>query len=424
MSVVAQAEQRLVRESSEASVETGQASLLSIPQEADPTAEITTLQMGPSHPATHGTIKFNLHLDGERIVNCDVEVGYLHRGFEKMCEQGTWTQVVPYTDRLNYASPLINNVAYALAVEKLLGIEAPERCQYIRVIMSEVSRITDHLTCLGMASTEVGAISVGFYMLEARETLYDLVEAVTGARLTVSYARVGGVTHDLPQEFAERVRAAFHDLHRILTDCDKLLSKNRIFIERMSGVGMISQEEAISYGLTGPLLRASGVSYDVRKANPYLVYDQLDFEVPLGTQGDNYDRFTVRFQEIEQSMRITEQALERIPSGPVKVNDPRIVLPEKKDVYGNIEGLMNHFKLIIEGIKTPPGEVYFAVEGANGELGFYLVSDGSGRPYRVRVRPPCFLGMGALGRMLKGYLMADIITTFGMINMIGGECDR
>jgi NADH-quinone oxidoreductase subunit D len=393
-------------------------------EERDPTAEIITLQMGPSHPATHGTIKFNLRLDGERIIDCEAEVGYLHRGFEKMCEQGTWNQVVPYTDRLNYASPLINNVAYVLAVEKLLGIEVPQRCQYIRVIMSEISRITDHLTCLGMASTEVGAVSAGFYMLEARETLYDLVEAVTGARLTVSYTRVGGVTHDLPQGFAERVKAAFRDLHQILTDCDRLLSKNRIFIERMSGVGVISQEDAISYGLTGPLLRATGVYYDVRKANPYLVYDQLDFEVPLGTQGDNYDRFTVRFQEIGQSMRIVEQALERIPPGPIKVNDPRIVLPEKKDVYGNIEGLMNHFKLIIEGTKVPPGEVYFAVEGANGELGFYLVSDGSGRPYRVRVRPPCFLGMGALGHMLKGCMVADIITTFGMINMIGGECDR
>ena len=393
-------------------------------EERDPTAEIITLQMGPSHPATHGTIKFNLRLDGERIIDCEVEVGYLHRGFEKMCEQGTWNQVVPYTDRLNYASPLINNVAYALAAEKLLGIEVPQRCQYIRVIMSEISRITDHLTCLGMASTEVGAISAGFYMLEARETLYDLVEAVTGARLTVSYTRVGGVTHDLPQGFAERLKAAFRDLHQILTDCDRLLSKNRIFIERMSGVGVTSREDAISYGLTGPLLRATGVYYDVRKANPYLVYDQLDFEVPLGTQGDNYDRFMVRFQEIEQSLRIVEQALERIPPGPIKVNDPRIVLPEKKDVYGNIEGLMNHFKLIIEGTKVPPGEVYFAVEGANGELGFYLVSDGSGRPYRVRVRPPCFLGMGALGHMLKGYMVADIITTFGMINMIGGECDR
>ena len=392
--------------------------------EHDPTSEIMELQMGPSHPATHGTIKLNLTLDGEKILNCDVEIGYLHRGFEKMCEQRTWNHCIPYTDRLNYASPLINNVAFALTAEQLLDVEVPERCQYIRVIMSEVSRITDHLTCLGMAATEAGAISVGFYLMEARETLYDLVTAVTGARLTVSYARVGGVMHDLPHDFAERVRTAFADMRRILSDCDTLLSKNRIFIERMSGVGAISPEDAISYSLTGPLLRATGVPYDVRKAQPYSGYDRFDFDIPTGTQGDNYDRFSVRFEEIKQSMAIIDQALNGIPSGPIRIDDPQITLPEKKQVYGNIEGLMNHFKLVIEGVKIPPGEAFLSVEGANGELGFYLVSDGSGRPYRVRVRPPCFFGMAALGEMLRGCLISDIITTFGMVNMIGGECDR
>ena len=392
--------------------------------EHDPTSEIMELQMGPSHPATHGTIKLNLTLDGEKILNCDVEIGYLHRGFEKMCEQRTWNHCIPYTDRLNYASPLINNVAFALTAEQLLDVEVPERCQYIRVIMSEVSRITDHLTCLGMAATEAGAISVGFYLMEARETLYDLVTAVTGARLTVSYARVGGVMHDLPHDFAERVRTAFADMRRILSDCDTLLSKNRIFIERMSGVGAISPEDAISYSLTGPLLRATGVPYDVRKAQPYSGYDRFEFDIPTGTQGDNYDRFSVRFEEIKQSMAIIDQALNGIPSGPIRIDDPQITLPEKKQVYGNIEGLMNHFKLVIEGVKIPPGEAFLSVEGANGELGFYLVSDGSGRPYRVRVRPPCFFGMAALGEMLRGCLISDIITTFGMVNMIGGECDR
>lgn len=392
--------------------------------EHDPTSEIMELQMGPSHPATHGTIKFNLTLDGEKILNCDVEIGYLHRGFEKMCEQRTWNHCIPYTDRLNYASPLINNVAFALTAEQLLDVEVPERCQYIRVIMSEISRLTDHLTCLGMAATEAGAISVGFYLMESRETLYDLVTAVTGARLTVSYARVGGVTHDLPNDFAEHVRTAFADMRRILSDCDKLLSKNRIFIDRMSGVGAIAQEDAISYSLTGPLLRATGVPYDVRKAQPYSGYDRFDFDVPTGTQGDNYDRFSVRLEEIKQSMRIIEQALNGIPSGPIRIDDPSITLPEKKQVYGNIEGLMNHFKLVIEGVKIPRGEAFQSVEGANGELSFYLVSDGSGRPYRVRVRPPCFFGMAALGEMLRGCLISDIITTFGMVNMIGGECDR
>jgi NADH-quinone oxidoreductase subunit D len=393
-------------------------------QGLDQLSEVMSLQMGPSHPATHGTIKFNLKLDGERILECETEIGYLHRGFEKMCEQRTWNHVVPYTDRLNYISPLINNVGFALAAERLLGIEAPERCQYIRMIMSEISRMTDHFTCLGMAAAEAGAISVAFYALEARETLFDIVTAVTGARLTVSYTRVGGVTQDLPAGFADRMRAAFVDIRAVMADCDQLLSKNRIFIERMSGVGVLSKDDAISYGVTGPLLRATGAAYDVRKSDPYLFYDRVEFDVPTGTEGDNYDRFSVRFAEIKQSIRIIEQALAQMPEGPVRIDDPRIMLPQKKDVYGNIEGLMNHFKLVIEGVKIPRGEVYQVVEGGNGELGFYLVSDGSGRPYRVRVRPPCFFGMAAVGQMLTGCLISDIITTFGMVNMIGGECDR
>jgi NADH-quinone oxidoreductase subunit D len=391
---------------------------------SDPSDEIMELQMGPSHPASHGTIKFNLKLDGEKIVDCDVEVGFLHRGFEKMCEQGTWTQCFPYTDRLNYASPCINNVGFALAVERLIGIDTTERCKYVRLIMSEVARIADHLTCLGMASSEVGATTVAFYMLEAREFLYDLIEAVTGARLTVTWCRVGGMTHDLPADFNDRMKASFARLDQVLSDCDKLLSRNRVFIDRMANVGKLSKEEAISYGLSGPLLRAAGVSYDVRKAHPYLVYDRMEFEVPVGDRGDNYDRFNVRFQEMYQSKRIIEQALAALPEGPVTITDPKVVLPDKEKVYNSIEGLMNHFKLIMEGIHVPAGEVYQAVEGGNGELGFYIVSDGSGRPYRVRVRPPCFLGMGALNKMLIGRMIPDIITTFGMINMIGGECDR
>jgi len=391
---------------------------------SDPSDEIMELQMGPSHPASHGTIKFNLKLDGERIVDCDVEVGYLHRGFEKMCEQGTWTQCFPYTDRLNYASPCINNVGFALAVEKLLGIETTERCKYVRMIMSEVARVADHLTCLGAAANEVGTGTVFMYMLEAREFLYDLIEAVTGARLTVTWCRVGGMTHDLPADFAERAKASFVRIDQVLSDCDKLLSRNRVFIDRMSGIGILPKQDAISYGLSGPLLRATGVSYDVRKATPYLVYDRMDFEVPTGERGDNYDRFNVRFREMEQSKRIIEQALASLPEGPVSITNPKVVLPPKEKVYNSIEGLMNHFKLIMEGIHVPAGEVYQAVEGANGELGFYVVSDGSGRPYRVRVRPPCFLGMSALNKMLVGHMIPDIITTFGMVNMIGGECDR
>ncbi len=390
----------------------------------DPTDEVMEIQMGPSHPESHGTIKFNLRLDGETIVDVDVEIGYLHRGFEKMCEQGTWNHVFPYADRLNYASPILNNVGFALAVEKLAGVTAPERCQYIRMIGGEISRLTDHLTCLGMAANEIGAISAGFYMLEAREFLYDLVEAITGARLTVTWCRLGGVIKDLPADMLPRTAFALKQIRRILADCDRLLSRNRIFVDRMVGIGLLSREDAISFGLTGPLLRATGVGYDVRKAEPYLVYDRMDFTVPTGTRGDNYDRFMVRVAEMEQSMRIIEQALAELPAGPIAITDPRFFLPPKREVYGSIEGLMNHFKLVIEGQKIPPGEVYVATEGGNGELGFYLVSDGSGRPYRVRVRPPSFYGMAALGEMLKGHMVADIITTFGQINMIGGECDH
>ena len=392
--------------------------------EIDPGEEVMELQMGPSHPATHGTIKFNLKLDGEVVVACDVEVGYLHRGFEKMIEQGTWTQAIPYTDRLNYVSPLINNVGFILGVERLCGIEVPPRCQVIRVIMSEVSRICDHLTCLGMASQEIGAATAAFFMIEGRELLWDIIEAVTGARVTISYTRIGGVTNDFTPDTPERIRAAFTHVRALLDDCDKLLTRNRIFYDRMANVGVISQADAISYGLTGPLLRATGVKYDVRKAQPYSGYDRFDFEVPLGSNGDNYDRFLVRFHEMEQSLRIVEQALRDLPDGPVRIDDPRFVLPEKHEVYNSIEGLMHHFKLIMEGAKVPAGEVYQAVEGGNGELGFYIVSDGSGRPYRCRVRPPCFLGMAALGEMMRGHMVADIIPIFGMINMIGGECDR
>jgi NADH-quinone oxidoreductase subunit D len=391
---------------------------------SDPATEEMEIQMGPSHPASHGTIKFNLRLDGESILDVDVEIGYLHRGFEKMCEQGTWNHVFPYADRLNYASPLLNNVGFALAVERLAGITVPERCQYIRVIVGEISRITDHLTCLGMASSELGAISAAFYMLEAREFLYDLVEVITGARLTVTYCRLGGVIKDLPADIRERTAAALSGVRRVLSDCDRLLSRNRIFVDRMTNIGAIDPAAALSWGLTGPLLRATGIGYDVRKAEPYLVYDRFDFSIPTGTKGDNYDRFMVRMLEMEQSMRILDQALAQLPDGPIAVTDPRYFLPPKQEVYTSIEGLMNHFKLVIEGQKVPAGEVYVATEGGNGELGFYLVSDGSGRPYRVRVRPPCFYGMSALGAMLRGAMVADIISTFGQVNMIGGECDR
>ena len=386
--------------------------------------EYMMLNMGPSHPATHGTIRIALELDGERVVKADTEIGYLHRGFEKMCENSTYTQAIPYTDRLNYVSPLINNVGYVLAVEKLIGIEVPERCKYIRVIISELSRITDHLTCIGASVMELGAFTPFLYLMQAREYLYELIEDITGARITTSYTRIGGLRNDLPEGFEMKTKEAFSKVRALLKDVNKLLTDNRIFIERMKGIGIISKEDAISYGITGPFLRSTGVPYDVRKAQPYLVYGELDFDIPVGTVGDNYDRYLVRMEEMEQSMRIVEQALRKLPDGPINVDDRRYVLPPKDEVYNTIEGLMNHFKLIIEGIKVPKGEVYFAVEGANGELGFYIVSDGSNKPYKLRVRPPCFPIMAAFSSIIEGLMVADIIPTFGSVNMIGGELDR
>ena len=360
-------------------------------------------------------------------------------------------------------------------VEKLLGIQTTERCQYIRVILSEISRISDHLTCVGASAMELGAFTVFLYMIKAREFLWEVIESVTGARLTISQGRVGGLKADLPADFEARMARAFAETRTVLEESHKLLTSNRIFVDRMQGVGILSREEAIAYAVTGPLLRASGVPFDVRRATPYWVYDRLDFEIPVGEAGDNYDRYLVRMAEMEQSMRIAEQALRGLPGGPVNVDhegrpfavpaeyvdrgklgktegllitdirlspnlagqerrhhvlvnvpDKRTVLPPKEATYGSIEGLMNHFMLIMDGfgIRPPRGEAYFPVEGANGELGFYVVSDGTDRPYRVRCRPPCFPPMAALHRMLEGGMVADIVPTFGSVNMIGGELDR
>jgi len=433
------------------------------------------LNIGPAHPAMHGIVRLMTKLDGEQILDAEVEIGYLHRGFEKMAEVVDYNGVIPYTDRLNYVSPLINNMGYCMTVEKLLGVEVPERCHYVRVILSEISRITDHLTCVGASAMELGAFTVFLYMIKAREYLWDLVEKVTGARLTVSYCRVGGVKADLPDDFSEPCYEAFKETRKVLAEVHGLLTRNRIFVDRMSGTGIISSEDAISYGITGPFLRATGTDYDVRKDCPYSVYDRLPFDVPVGTHGDNMDRYLVRMEEMEQSMHIVEAALRDIPGGPVQVNpetgraipaaemvdlakvgdiysisdsravtgptlegsgraqhasiaadEKRVSLPAKEDTYGNIEGLMQQFKLVMYGhqIRPPQGEVYFPVEGANGELGFYVVSDGAGSAYRVRVRPPCFAIMSALPKLITGDMIADLVPTFGSVNMIGGELDR
>ena len=382
------------------------------------------LNMGPSHPATHGTVKFLLTLDGETVVDMTVEVGYLHRGFEKMCESVTYSNVFPYTDRLNYCSAIMNNIGYALAVEKLCDIEITDRCKYIRVVTNELARISDHYTNIAAAALELGALTAFIYFVEAREIVWDLLEKVCGARLTSNYIRVGGLMCDLPPGFNEDLEATYPKLDNLFEDVDNLLTKNRIFLDRMRDTGAISKEDAISWGFTGPCLRACGIDYDIRKKQPYLVYDRLDFDIPIGTTGDNFDRYLVRMEEIKQSLKIIKQAMKDMPEGPINTDNPYLRIPSKQDVYSQMEEMIAHFKVVIDGVKPPVGEVYYATEAANGELGFYIVSDGSGKPWKCRVRPPCFTMTGALPDLCKGGMLADIVPTFDMINMIGGECDR
>lgn len=388
-------------------------------------SEPMQLNMGPAHPAMHGTIRMVLELDGEMVRKVDVQPGYLHRGFEKMCERGTWQHVFPYADRLNYCSPMLNNVGFALAVEKLLGIQVPERCAYYRVILGELARIADHLTCNGAQAMELGAFTPFLYMLKAREWVYELLEKETGARLTHSFGRIGGMALPPRAELKADLSDLVPKIRKVLEECESMLLRNRIFLDRTQNVGKISTEDALQYGFTGPMLRACGVECDVRKDTPYLVYDRLEFEIPIGHDGDVYDRFLVRMEEMRQSLSMLEQCSEQMPDdGPVNVSDPRVVFPEKDLVYTTIEATIQHFKLVMEGVKVPAGEVYSYTEGGNGELGFYLVSDGSGTPHRVRVRGPCFAHLQAFPVMIEGQMLADIVPAFGSVNMIGGECDR
>jgi len=395
--------------------------------ERDLHTEHQLLNMGPSHPATHGTVKFLIELDGETIVDLDVQVGYLHRGFEKECESGSWYQAIPYTDRLNYNSAIGANVGYCLAVEKLMGVTTPERCQWLRVLAAELSRLADHLTRCGAACLELQAMTPFLYGIEARELCWDLLESMCGARVTSNYVRIGGVKHELPPSFPALFRENVAKIRALLRDFDEVVTSNRIFVDRLHGTGVISQEDCLRYAVTGPILRSAGVPLDVRKDEPYLVYDQIDFDVPVGEVGDNYDRYLVVVEEMHQSLRIAEQCLERLEKlgpGPVNVDDPHVRWPAKNRVFNSMEELIQQFKNVTEGPRVPPGEAYFATESANGELGFYLVSDGSAMPYKVRCRPPSLINLAPMSKMLRGALLADLIPTFDFINMIGGECDR
>jgi NADH-quinone oxidoreductase subunit D len=382
------------------------------------------INLGPSHPAMHGTVRMRVELEGETIVRADPEIGFLHRGFQKSCESVTWNQCLPYTDRLNYVSAIMNNLGFLKAVEKLIGLEIPERAQYIRVLSSELHRMHDHLTCVGAIGLELGGFSAFLYAIEARELIMDRVSELTGARLTTTFGRVGGLNRDLPDGWIERVTKTLDKIHELLGEVDGLLTANRIFVDRMRGTGVITTQDALDFGFTGPCLRANGINYDVRKAKPYWVYDRMEFDVPVGQNGDNYDRYLMRMEELKQSEKMIRQAMKQLPQGPIIVDDWRIVLPPKAEVYGSIEGVISHFKLVMEGVPVPPGEIYDSTEAANGELGWYLVSDGSGRPYKVHVRAPGFAILSGVPRMIEGKMLADLIPTFDTINMIGGEVEQ
>jgi NADH-quinone oxidoreductase subunit C/D len=382
------------------------------------------LNIGPSHPAMHGTLRVMAELDGETIVRAACEIGYLHRCFEKMAETHPYNQVIPYTDRLNYCSAPMNNVGYCKTVEKLLGVTVPPKAQAMRVILCEISRIIDHIIAVGTGGVDLGALTAFFHLFTYRERAYNLFEKLCGARLTVALTRVGGMAQDAPEGWFNEVLDFCKDMRKEVDEISALMLDNKIFIKRTKGVLPVTASEAIQWGYTGPMLRASGVGLDLRKVTPYYGYDQLDFEVPVGTSGDIYDRYLVRIEEMRQSIKIIEQVCKNVPSGDYTIRDKGIVLPEKKDVYGNIEGLMNHFMLIIKGLRPPVGETYDATEAANGELGFYLVSDGSGTPYRLKVRPPCFAIYQSFPTVVKGGMIADAIATVASMNVIAGELDR
>jgi len=395
--------------------------------------EKMVLNMGPSHPSTHGVLRVELELDGEIITRAMPDIGYLHRGDEKIAENMTYNQFIPYTDRLDYLAPLANNVAYALAVEKLMGIDQqlPPRCQYIRVICCELARISAHLLGLGAFAMDVGALTVFMHTFTEREKIYNLIEALTGARFTTSYTRIGGLSRDIPAGWVEKCRKFIDEVVVNFDESEKLLTRNRIFVDRTRDVGVISKEDAIDYGLTGPNLRGSGVDYDLRKAHPYLVYNQLEFDVPRGSVGDCYDRYLVRMEEMRQSARILRQCLDKLPGGadnaskePINIPDGKTVLPPKDKVMTSMEELIHQFILVTQGVDAPPGEIYFGAENPKGELGFYINSRGGGTPHRLKIRAPSFCNLSILPHVLPGHMISDVVSILGSIDFVMGECDR
>lgn len=386
--------------------------------------EKLVINMGPSHPATHGVLRLVLELDGEIITKAIPDVGYLHRGDEKIAENMHYNQFVPYTDRLDYLAPLANNVAYAMAVEKLLGWELPPRGKAIRVLCCELARISAHLLGVGVFAMDVGAMTVFLYTFAEREKIYNLSEHLTGARFTTSYTRIGGMTRDLPKGFVERVRKFIDEFIPIVDETDALLTRNQIFIDRTRDIGVIAKDRAIAYGMTGPNLRASGVDYDVRKAHPYLDYEKYEFDIPIGTVGDCYDRYLVRMEEMRQSVRIIRQVLDTLPDGPINVEDHKNRLPEKERVLLSMEELIHHFIIATQGVDVPPGEIYFGHENPKGELGFYIHSKGGGVPHRLKIRSPSFVNLSIIPEILPGHMISDVPAVLGSLDFVMGECDR
>ena len=393
---------------------------------SDVQGEKMVLNMGPSHPATHGVLRLRLEMDGEIITKAEPDVGYLHRGDEKIAENMTYNQFIPYTDRLDYLAPLANNVHYVLAVEKLLGVEEkiPERCQYIRTICCELARVSAHLLGLGAFAMDTGAFTVFLHTFTEREKIYYLIEALTGARFTTSYTRVGGLARDLPEGWLDELSKFLDEVEVNFDETEQLLTRNPIFLERTQDVGVISAADAIDFGLSGPNLRGSGVEHDVRKATPYMIYDRFDFEVPIGTKGDCYDRYAIRILEMRESVKILRQCIKDITKGPINVDDGKIVLPPKEKVMTSMEELIHQFMIVTQGQDAPTGEVYFGAENPKGELGFYINSLGGGTPHRLKIRAPSFVNLSILSHMLPGHMMADVVAILGSLDFVMGECDR
>ena len=382
------------------------------------------LNMGPQHPATHGVLRVILELDGETVVKATPDIGFLHTGIEKTMESKTYAQVIPLTDRMDYVASLSNNLAYLLAVEKLLDIQATPKAQFVRVLLTELTRIASHLVWVGSHAHDIGAMSMLLYAFREREKLLDIFELCSGQRMMTSYFRIGGLAQDIPDGFESKVREVLDTFPDRINDYENLLTKNRIWLNRTVGVGKISAGDAIDCGVSGPILRACGVKWDIRKSNPYSGYDRFEFDIPTGKNGDVYDRYLVRLEEMRQSLRIVKQTLDGIPGGDFVARVPGVVLPPKEEVLSNIEALIFQFKLVVEGFTPPIGEVYHSIESPKGELGYYIVSDGSNKPYRVRVRPPCFVNLSALPKMIEGRLIADVVAVIGSIDIVLGEVDR